>query len=65
MSPWISVEFCDRSNVLGRAFSPAALAQSRDCWPDLLEPFSAILDRGTPDFDEPMDPNRSERNNNR
>jgi hypothetical protein len=34
-------------------------------WPDLPEPFSAILDRGTPDFDKPLDPNRSERNSNR
>jgi hypothetical protein len=48
-----------------RAFSPAAFPQSCDCWPDLPEPFSAILDRGTPDFDEPLDPNRSESNNDR
>jgi hypothetical protein len=40
---WIGVELCDRSNVLGRAFSPAAFAQSFDCWPDLSEPFGIQL----------------------
>ena len=48
-----------------KPFSPTAFAESCDWRPDLPEPFSAILDRGTPDFDEPLDPNRSERNNNR
>jgi hypothetical protein len=42
-----------------------ASLRDKSAFPLLDEPFSAILDRGTPDFDEPLDPNRSERNNNR
>jgi hypothetical protein len=45
---------------------PLCSRELRTKWSiSLHEPFSPILDRDTADFDEPLDPNRSERDNNR